>query len=73
MIFSFFIDTAHLRGDLHLPFPHLDAGTPPHPLYDKTARLSGLIGFGAGVKAMVDGPVQGTQRRGVEGLVWGGD
>lgn len=27
-------------------------------------RLSGLIGFGAGVKAMVDGPVQGTQSAG---------
>lgn len=27
-------------------------------------RLSGLIGFGAGVRAMVDGPVQGTQSAG---------
>lgn len=27
-------------------------------------RLSGLIGFGAGVRAMVDGPVQGTQSTG---------
>ena len=34
---------------------------PANPLL--AARLSGLIGFGAGVKAMVDGPVQGTQRR----------
>ena len=35
ILFSFFIDTAHLRGDLHLPFPHLDAGTPPPPFMTK--------------------------------------